>query len=153
MAQKPHRELTRMEQDAIETIRRLRAAVEGEGRGKVPRPCEMVHEILRGYNGNVKLRLEVISACLGRTMRTLEREFLARYAETMSRFRERMRLEYAEAQIRRDPSLKLTALAAELGYDRETEFRRFFRRKKGESPTEFARRMRARQKVEPHVGN
>jgi AraC-like DNA-binding protein len=75
-------------------------------------------------------------------MRTLEREFLARYSETMNSFHERMRLEYAETQIRLSPSVKLTAIAAELGYDRESEFRRFFRRKKGESPKEFARRMR-----------
>jgi AraC-like DNA-binding protein len=142
MAQKPRRELTRMEQNAVETIRRLRADFHRPGHGEVEEAAEIMHDILRGYNGNVKLRLEVISTSLGRTMRTLEREFVARYSETMNNFHERMRLEYAETQIRRNPSVKFTAIAAELGYDRESEFRRFFHRKKGESPTEFARRMR-----------
>jgi AraC-like DNA-binding protein len=142
MAQNPRRELTRLEQDALETIRRLRADFGRPGHGEAEEPAEIMHDILRGYNGNVKLRLEAISGSLGRTMRTLEREFLARYSETMNSFHERMRLEYAETQIRLSPSVKLTAIAAELGYDRESEFRRFFRRKKGESPKEFARRMR-----------
>jgi AraC-like DNA-binding protein len=129
-----------MEQDAIETIRQLRADFDRLGHGEAEEPAEIMHDILRGYNGNVKLRLEAIAGSLGRTMRTLEREFVARYSETMNSFHERMRLEYAETQISRNPRVKLTAIAAELGYDRESEFRRFFRRKKGESPTEFARR-------------
>jgi AraC-like DNA-binding protein len=148
MTQKSRRELTRMEQDAIETIRRLRADFNRLGRGGTQAPAEIMHDILRGYNGNVKLRLEALSGSLGRTMRTLEREFLAHYAETMNGFHERMRLEYAELQIRLNPRVKLTAIAAELGYDRESDFRRFFHRKKGESPTEFAHRMMQQQKDE-----
>lgn len=142
-----------MEQDAIETIRRLRADANRQGHAEAEKPAGLVHDILRGYNGNVKLRLKVISIYLGRTMRTLEREFLAHYAETMSSFQERMRLEYAEAQIRHNPGVKLTAIAAELGYDRESEFRRFFRRKKGASPTEFARRMSDQKREEQKADN
>ncbi len=151
MAHKSRRKLTRIEQDAIETIRQLRADFVRPGHGEAEEPAEIMHDILRGYNGNVKLRLEAISGSLGRTMRTLEREFLARYSETMNNFHERMRLEYAETQITLNPRVKLTAIAAELGYDRESEFRRFFRRKKGESPTEFARRMMQQQKDEREV--
>jgi len=104
-----------------------------------------MHDILRGYHGNVKLRLEVISTALGCTIRTLEREFVAQYSETMNSFHEKTRLEYAEMQITFNPNVKLMAVAAELGYDRESEFNRFFRRKKGLSPTEFARRVLSRQ--------
>jgi AraC-like DNA-binding protein len=132
-----------MEQDAIETIRQLRAAhFHGPFHDKLVEPAQIMHDILREYHGNVKLRLEVITPALGCTMRTLEREFVARYAETMASFHERMRLEHAQMQIRNKPNIKITAIAAELGYDREGEFRRFFLRKTGESPTAFARRMR-----------
>jgi AraC-like DNA-binding protein len=143
MAQKSHRALSGMEQEAIATIRKLRAAHFHEPpQGKLEQPAQIMHDILRGYHGNVKLRLEAIAPALGCTMRTLEREFLVRYAETMASFHERMRLEHAEIQIRNKPDIKITAVASELGYDQENEFRRFFRKKTGESPSEFARRMR-----------
>jgi len=105
----------------------------------------MMHDILRGYHGNVKLRLEVVSMALGCTMRTLERAFIAMYSETMNSFHERIRLEYAERLLNFNPDIKLMSIAAELGYDRESEFNRFFRRKKGMSLTEYAREVRSRQ--------
>jgi AraC-like DNA-binding protein len=132
-----------MEHDAIATIRGLRAAHFNSSRhGKEEEAAEIMRDILDGYHGNVKLRLEVIAAALGCTMRTLEREFLARYSETMNSFQGKRRLEYAEMQIICNPKVKLTAVAAELGYDRESEFNRFFHRQKGESLTQFARRIR-----------
>jgi transcriptional regulator GlxA family with amidase domain len=132
-----------MEQDAIATIQKLRAAFFHEpSQGKLEEPAKIMHDILRGYHGNAKLRLEALVPALGSTMRTLEREFLARYDETMAGFHERMRLEHAQMQIRNKPDIKLTAVASELGYDRENEFRRFFLRKTGESPSTFANRMR-----------
>ena len=105
----------------------------------------MMHDILRGYHGNVKLRLEVICTALGCTMRSLERVFIARYSETMNSFHEKMRLEYAERLLTFNPDIKLMSIAAELGYDRESEFNRFFRRKKGVSLTEYVNDVRARQ--------
>lgn len=143
MAQKSHRALSGMERDAIATIRELRAAHFHESsQGKLEEPAQIMHDILRGYHGNVKLRLEVIAPALGTSMRTLEREFIARYAETMASFHERMRLEHAQMLIGNKPDIKLTAVASELGYDHENEFRRFFLRKTGESPSKFARRIR-----------
>jgi AraC-like DNA-binding protein len=143
MAQKSHGALSGMERDAIATIRELRAAHFHEpGQGKQEEPAQIMHDILRGYHGNIKLRLEVIAPALGCSMRTLEREFVARHGETMASFHERMRLEHAQMQIRNKPDIKLTAVASELGYDQENEFRRFFLRKTGESPSAFARRMR-----------
>lgn len=105
----------------------------------------MMRDILHGYHGNVKLRLEVISAALGSSMRRLEREFVAQYSETMKSFHERIRLEYAERLLTFNPDVKLMSIAAELGYDRESEFNRFFRRKKGMSLTEYVRDVRSRQ--------
>jgi AraC-like DNA-binding protein len=78
-------------------------------------------------------------------MRTLEREFIAQYSETMNSFREKIRLEYAERVLTFNPDIKLMSIAAELGYDRESEFNRFFRRKKGMSLTEYVNAVRARQ--------
>jgi AraC-like DNA-binding protein len=143
MAQKSHGALSGMERDAIAAIRELRAAhFHGPSHGQIEEPALIMHDILRGYHGNVKLRLEVIAPALGCTMRTLEREFVARYGETMASMHERTRLEHAEMQIRNKPSIKLTAVASDLGYDDENEFRRFFRNKTGESPSKFARRIR-----------
>lgn len=135
-----------MEQHAIERIRRLRAPfIAGSEYTKLEERAEMMHDILRGYHGNVKLRLEVISEALGSTMRTLEREFTARYSETMNSFHEKTRLEFAERKIILDPDVKLMSVASELGYDRESEFNRFYKRKRGITPSEFARVVRERQ--------
>jgi AraC-like DNA-binding protein len=146
MAAKSHGQLSGMELDAIATIRKLRAThFTGPRCGRSERAAEIMHELLCEYHGNVKIRLGVISVALGCTMRTLEREFIAQYAETMNRFHQKARLDYAEMQISCDPNIKLTAIAAELGYDRQSEFNRFFHRKRGESPRQFASRMRKRQ--------
>jgi AraC-like DNA-binding protein len=135
-----------MERHAIERIRRLRAPyITGGKRREFEERAAMMHDILRGLHGNVKLRLEVISEALGSTMRTLEREFTARYAETMNSFHEKTRLEFAERKIILDPDVKLMAVASDLGYDRESEFNRFYKRKRGITPSEFARVVRERQ--------
>ena len=135
-----------MEREAIERIRQLRDVHrEVSVHSELEERAEVIHDILRGYHGNIKLRLEVISRALGSTMRTLEREFAAKYSETMNSFHERIRLEYAERLLTFNPDIKLMSIAAELGYDRESEFNRFFRRKKGMSLTQYVNDIRARQ--------
>lgn len=132
------KQLSAMEKAAIETIDRLRAAhFRGLREGNIGERAEFLRELLKYRHGNVKLRLEVICPALGCTLRSMEREFVFRYGETMRGFQENTRVEYAKEQMRLDPSVKLTAVALELGYERETEFRRFFRRKTGMSPREF----------------
>jgi AraC-like DNA-binding protein len=78
-------------------------------------------------------------------MRTLEREFMSRYSQTMNSFHEETRLEFAERKIILDPDVKLMSVASDLGYDRESEFNRFYKRKRGITPSEFARVVRKRQ--------
>jgi AraC family transcriptional activator of pobA len=135
-----------MEREAIGRIRQLRADHRDNSvHSELEERAEIIHDILRGYHGNVKLRLEVISTALGSTMRTLEREFVAKYSETMNSFHEKIRLEYAERLLRFNPDIKLMSIAAELGYDRASEFNRFFRRKKGVSLTEYVQGVRSRQ--------
>jgi AraC-like DNA-binding protein len=135
-----------MEREAIGRIRQLRADHRDNSvQSELEERAEIIHDILRGYHGNVKLRLEVICIALSCTMRSLERAFIARYSETMNSFHEKIRLEYAERLLTFNPDIKLMSIAAELGYDRESEFNRFFRRKKGMSLTEYVNDVRARQ--------
>src|ERR1700761_9814989 len=120
-------QLTAMEQHAIEQIRRLRAPLIAARRHtKLQEHVEMLHDILRGLEGNAKLRLEVISPALGSSMKTLERRFRAMYGESMKSFHQRTRLEFAEKRIMLDPEVKLMSVASDLGYDRESEFNRFY---------------------------
>jgi AraC-like DNA-binding protein len=64
----------------------------------------------------------------------------------MTSFHQRTRLEFAERKIILDPDVKLMSVASDLGYDRESEFNRFYKRKRGITPSEFARAVRERQK-------
>jgi AraC-like DNA-binding protein len=57
----------------------------------------------------------------------------------MHSFQERTRLAHAEALLTDHPHLKLMTIAAELGYKRESELHRFFRRQKGISPRAFSK--------------
>ena len=147
MARRRKGELSGMERDAIERIRQLRAPyIAGSGYTALEERAEMMHDILRGLHGNAKLRLEVISPALGSSMKTLERKFRARYGESMTSFHQRTRLEFAERKIILDPDVKLMSVASDLGYDRESEFNRFYKRKRGITPSAFARAVRERQK-------
>lgn len=135
-----------MELHAIERIRRLRAPfIAGSRYTELEERAEMMHDILRGLRGHAKLRLEVISPALGTSMKTLERRFRAKYGESMDSFHQRTRLEFAERKIILDPDEKLMSIASDLGYDRESEFTRFYKRKRGITPSEFARVIRERQ--------
>lgn len=138
MPRKRDKQLSDLEKAAIETIDSLRAAhFKGLHQGNIGERAEFLRELLKYRHGNVKLRLKVICPALGCTLRSMEREFVSRYGQTIRGFQENTRIEYAKEQMRLDPDVKLTAVALELGYERETEFRRFFRRKTGMSPTEF----------------
>jgi AraC-like DNA-binding protein len=135
-----------MELHAIEKIRRLRAPfIAGREYTELEERAGMMHDILRGLHGHAKLRLEVLSRALGSSMKTLERQFRARYGESMNSFHQRTRLEFAEGRITTDPDVKLMSVASDLGYDRESEFNRFYKRKRGITPSEFARVVRERQ--------
>jgi AraC-like DNA-binding protein len=146
MARKVHGRLSALEREAIEKINLLRTQhrITAES-GHLLNEAVIVHDLLLGYHGYVKLRLEVISGALGCTMRSLQRTFVAFYGQTMNSFHERVRVEYAEQILSSDPGIKLMSIAADLGYDRESEFNRFFRRKRGISLTEFAQVVRSKR--------
>jgi AraC-like DNA-binding protein len=52
----------------------------------------------------------------------------------MNEFQDRTRLDRAIWYMKVTPDVKMSALALELGYDRLSEFSRFFRNKTGMSP-------------------
>jgi AraC-like DNA-binding protein len=132
--------LSAIEVEAVNLIRRSRACSGELANRDAQMRADTVYKILVSYNGNVNLRLSVIASAMACTMRTLEREFLARFSETMHSVQERTRLAHAEALLTHHPHLKLMTIAAELGYKRESELHRFFRRQKGISPREFSKR-------------
>ncbi len=135
-------QLTAIEAEAIDKIRKLRSFVTNNHNHARPKAhAAYMHDILSEYNGNVKLRIQVIAKALGTNLRTIEREFFMRYDESMKHFQERTRLEAIERQIRFDPSVKLAALAEFLGYDRNSELTRFFRHARGYSLLQFKRRI------------
>lgn len=131
--------LSAIEVEAVNLIRRSRARSSELANRDAQMRADTVYNILVSYNGNVNLRLSVIASAMACTMRTLEREFLARFSETMHSFQERTRLAHAEALLTHHPHLKLMTIAAELGYKRESELHRFFRRQKGISPRAFSK--------------
>jgi AraC-like DNA-binding protein len=150
MSPKLPKALTDLERDAIEIIERLRGA-HGGGllAGDIGARAEFLHDLLAEKNGNAKLRLSVLYRELGCTERSMEREFVARYHVTAHAFQENLRIAYAKRTIEMDPNVKITALASELGYSRESEFQRFFYRKEGVSPRAFRavmKRAAARQR-------
>jgi AraC-like DNA-binding protein len=55
----------------------------------------------------------------------------------MNEFQYRARLDRALWYMNATPDVKLSALASELGYDRLSEFSRFFRNQTGLSPTAY----------------
>jgi hypothetical protein len=70
--------LSAIEVEAVNLIRRSRARSSELANRDAQMRADTVYNILVSYNGNVNLRLSVIASAMACTMRTLEREFLAR---------------------------------------------------------------------------
>jgi AraC-like DNA-binding protein len=71
-------------------------------------------------------------------MRVLERTFEARYGMSMRSYQRSVRIDYAEMLLRKDPIVKINAIAALLGYRRVSEFARFFRTQPKSKLTPYA---------------
>jgi AraC-like DNA-binding protein len=125
----------------MEAIRRiedwLSAYREGQVTGSLAERAELIRTILDDYHGTKRLRLDVICPALGCTMRSLQREFKLQYGASMNEFQDRARLHRAIWYMKVTPDVKMSALASELGYDRLSEFSRFFRNKTGMSPRAY----------------
>jgi AraC-like DNA-binding protein len=84
------------------------------------------------------LSLEIGAEIVETSPRTLRR-WLAEEGTSWMQVRDRVRFEACERMIR-DPSLKLTEIAGELGYSDQASFTRAFRRWTAESPSDYRKR-------------
>ena len=124
-----------LEKEAIRRIENwLSNSRAGQGTGSLVERAELIRSLLDDYHGTKGLRLDVICPALGCTMRSLQREFKLQYGVSMNEFQDRARLARAIWYMKVTPDVKMSALASELGYDRLSEFSRFFRNKTGMSP-------------------
>ena len=127
-----------LEKEAIGRIENwLSANHAGQRTGSLAERAELIRAILDDYHGTKRLRLDVICPALGSTERTLQREFKRQYGVSMNEFQDRARLDRAIWSMKATPDVKMSALASELGYDRLSEFSRFFRNRTGLSPTAY----------------
>ena len=127
-----------LEKEAIRRIENwLSGSRAGQGAGSLIERAELIRSLLDDYHGTKRLRLDVICPALGCTMRSLQREFKLQYGVSMNEFQDRARLARAIWYMKVTPDVKMSALASELGYDRLSEFSRFFRNRTGLSPTAY----------------
>jgi AraC-like DNA-binding protein len=127
-----------LEKEAIRRVENwLSAYRAGQVTGSLAERAELIRTILDDYHGTKRLRLDVICPALGCTMRSLQREFKLQYGVSMNEFQDRARLRRAIWYMKVDPNVKMSALASELGYDRLSEFSRFFRNKTGMPPRAY----------------
>jgi AraC-like DNA-binding protein len=127
-----------LEKEAIRRIENwLSAYRAGQVTGSLAERAELIRSLLDDYHGTKRLRLDVICPALGSTKRTLQREFKRQYGVSMNEFQYRARFNRALWYMKVTPDAKMSALASELGYDRLSEFSRFFRNRTGLSPTAY----------------
>ena len=127
-----------LEKEAIRRIENwLSAYRAGQLIGSLAERAELIRTLHDDYHGTKRLRLDVICPALGSTERTLQREFKRQYGVSMNEFQDRARLGRAIWYMNTSPDVKMSALASELGYDRLSEFSRFFRNRTGLSPTAY----------------
>jgi AraC-like DNA-binding protein len=127
-----------LEKEAIRRIENwLSGSRAGQGAGSLIERAKLIRSLLDDYHGTKRLRLDVICPALGCTMRSLQREFKLQYGVSMNEFQDRARLQRAIWSMKVTPDVKMSALASELGYDRLSEFSRFFRNKTGMSPRAY----------------
>ncbi len=127
-----------MEREAIRRIENwLSEYRDGNAPGSLADRAKLIRGILGDYYGTNRVRLDVICPALGCTKRSLQREFKARYGVSMNDFQESARLARAIWYMKVTPNVKMNALAEEMGYDRLSEFARFFRRKTGLTPRAY----------------
>lgn len=127
-----------MEREAIQKVERWMSDDGGDSHEEgFSKRAELLCAILDDHHGNNRLRLTYICTGLRCTMRSVEREFKTKYGESMYKMQKRLRMERIEWYLRKDPEIKLSALAVEMGYDRLSEFSRYFRKQKGMTPGQY----------------
>jgi transcriptional regulator GlxA family with amidase domain len=145
MSRRPAGTLSAIENEVIQEIRALRASPgEGIHASLLESPARMARHFIMDSHGNVQLRLATLARELGIEMRTLERLFCDEYHQTMVECQVETRLAFSKSLLSIFPHTKISAVAAQLGYNVVQDFNRFFKKHMHESPSEWGRRERAR---------
>lgn len=144
------RNLSPVETEVIAEIRAMRRSIADPLTGNlVEDHARIVHHILLHWHGNTQLRISTLAREIGIEMRTLERAFMTKFLKTVARCQVDIRLEHSRSLLSVFPPIKISAIAAQLGYSRVQDFNRFFTKHTGHSPAEWGRRERERIGREP----
>jgi AraC-like DNA-binding protein len=150
LLKKPSAELSSKEVEGIAQIDKWRANyANGLSLGSLADRADLIRTIIYKCHGDSSLHLEVLCAAMGYSMRSLERKFRALYGMSMSQYQKERRLDRAKLCIENNPTMKIDALAVDLGYSTENEFRRFFRGKTGMAPKDYAQSVINKRKRPP----
>jgi transcriptional regulator GlxA family with amidase domain len=141
----PTVKLSSIEKEIVAEIRGLRASPNvGLHAALLESPARLARHFILATHGNVQLRFRIIAKELGVEMRTLERLFVTDYQRTMMQFQVEVRLNFSKHLLSVFPPTKISAIAANLGYDVVQDFNRFFKKHMHEPPSEWSCRERER---------
>ena len=139
------RTLTQVEMQVIAQIRALRASPEQElHTALIENPAQIMYHFLTATHGHVQLHLAPIARELGADMRKLQRDFLKMFKRSMLECQLEARLNYAKYHLRIFPDMKISALAAKLGYVEVRDFNHFFQKHVQQTPSEWSRGVQAK---------
>jgi transcriptional regulator GlxA family with amidase domain len=139
------KELTAIEQHVIAEIRAMRASLgEHLNSGLLADPTRLIHHFIQTHHGHVQLHVRPIARELGIEMRTLHRNFVARYGTTLLQYQVDVRLAFCRWLLSIFPPTKISAIASTLGYKQVRDFNRFFQNHMHQSPSEWSRKERER---------
>jgi transcriptional regulator GlxA family with amidase domain len=145
MTRRPAGTLSAIENEVIQEIHALRVSPgEGIHASLLESPARMARHFILDSHGNVQLRLATLARGLGVEMRTLERMFFDEYQQTMVECQVETRLAFSKSLLSIFPHTKISAVAAQLGYNVVQDFNRFFKKHTHETPSEWSRKEYAR---------
>jgi transcriptional regulator GlxA family with amidase domain len=104
----------------------------------------MRHFILATH-GHVELRLSCVAYELAVDLRTLQRSFRQIFKISMRQHQIEVRLSYAKGMLSAIPPMKISVIAATLGYRTTSDFIRFFQNHVSKSPSAWGREQRDRR--------
>jgi transcriptional regulator GlxA family with amidase domain len=137
--------LTAVEEEVIARIRVMRASHDEQlSSGLLDDPPRMVHHFIQTFHGHVQLHVHPITRELGVEMRTLQRNFVARYGKTLLQYQVEVRLTFCRWLLGIFPPTKISAIATMLGYKQVRDFNRFFRDHMHQTPSDWSRTERNR---------
>lgn len=143
-----------IERQVIAEIRSLRnSSSQPVGQSLLAKPECLIHHLIQMVHGNIHMGIAPIARELGVGARTLERAFAREFGITMMEHRATIRLRYAQWMLSLEPSPKIAAVAASLGYEHIQDFTRFFQNRTGQSPSEWMKENRTTKSYEATVGN